>query len=914
MGDYKDMTANADLLTKSKYDLVLDDGTNEPMGLKFCDANGQLQPLQLLHSALPQSGIQMYRGSPEYTDEHPPIFPVQMDDWSQGRGVASYYRNTNGYYDGEAAWTAKEGELIAGGFPFYMRGLHTCNYETWDLVDRTGNLGYPMNYAVHTLDANGFATEFRASGTYTADTYTLSIVLRYWGTPTNDATIKIVNSSNTGASGGYPTGAVVDTFTVATTDMDTQGMYKTLEFTPDTGLTSGQYYFVLVTSSGSTATNGWQILLSYAGNGVSLDHNGAAWLASTSDIMFRLDAIDVDFKGHFFNYKGAEFVVKEFNDGSRSRLFINGDWGVCTGSSSTTTLKDTSKSWTADEWIGCIVKINYGTGTNQVQRWRLITDNTTDTLTVSPAWGETPVANDTEYSILGSNKWTEIATTANPPDWDDDSLIVSSVHVCNGIVYYCHGDNAPMTSMSYYNNSGTWTPNWVDENENFGYLVDAVDQNGAFLVGVKLGVPSSYAICDTPINGYTTPHTAATFGDDQYDWDIHDRAQNLVVYGDYGNVWAFTERGGAWQMIDRKFYRTSPAEMSNTPDDVNGEAVMRKGVYLYWTYKSSVARYYSNSLDGQNPNKSEYGLPEDRRGYVSAMIAYEGLEIYAYDAGVTGYSSILANNGFGYFELFRAPQVGQRIFGMTVHSIPGIYNVDRLVFSCGQDIIYIPIDADPYNCRKSTLYHFYPFIWEANLITAWVYLKRRGAEKLWTDLQAIVENLGGTFFVDVYYRVDDNTSWTFYTTKDTSFERPYNSSAEEAVVPFSLSWGIEGLRIQIMFSIKTVDAQYSPKIVAGIIRALSKLPTSNRYTFNVLIEDDAVDKEGNPDVDYPTAAGKISVIEDWHDSPVALYVLSTTPFLREKYFVLERQRIDHLQLIDKGKYVMTITLIQLTRA
>jgi len=41
------------------------------------------------------------------------------------------------------------------------------------------------------------------------------------------------------------------------------------------------------------------------------------------------------------------------------------------------------RPWVADEWIGSVVKIVEGTGKNQ---YRTITDNDTDTLTVSPAW------------------------------------------------------------------------------------------------------------------------------------------------------------------------------------------------------------------------------------------------------------------------------------------------------------------------------------------------------------------------------------------------------------------------------------------------------------------------------------------------------------------------------------------------
>lgn len=54
--------------------------------------------------------------------------------------------------------------------------------------------------------------------------------------------------------------------------------------------------------------------------------------------------------------------------------------GASTGT--TTTLTDTGSTWTADEWIDETLRIDSG---DQSGESRLITDNTTDTLTFSPA-------------------------------------------------------------------------------------------------------------------------------------------------------------------------------------------------------------------------------------------------------------------------------------------------------------------------------------------------------------------------------------------------------------------------------------------------------------------------------------------------------------------------------------------------
>lgn len=64
-----------------------------------------------------------------------------------------------------------------------------------------------------------------------------------------------------------------------------------------------------------------------------------------------------------------------------------GDSGTATGTQTSTTLQDTSKSWTTDQFAGHIVRTTGGTGAN---RWRKVVSNTSNTLTVTPAWDTTP--------------------------------------------------------------------------------------------------------------------------------------------------------------------------------------------------------------------------------------------------------------------------------------------------------------------------------------------------------------------------------------------------------------------------------------------------------------------------------------------------------------------------------------------
>jgi hypothetical protein len=77
------------------------------------------------------------------------------------------------------------------------------------------------------------------------------------------------------------------------------------------------------------------------------------------------------------------------------RTFPQMTTGTCTSASSTTVV-DSSKTWTANAYKGKYVHITAGTGVGQT---RLITSNDGTTLTITFAWTTTPVATDT-FEIL----------------------------------------------------------------------------------------------------------------------------------------------------------------------------------------------------------------------------------------------------------------------------------------------------------------------------------------------------------------------------------------------------------------------------------------------------------------------------------------------------------------------------------
>jgi len=77
------------------------------------------------------------------------------------------------------------------------------------------------------------------------------------------------------------------------------------------------------------------------------------------------------------------------------------DSGTATGTQTSTTLQDTTQTWTVNAYTGYIVLLTGGTGSGQ---WRKVSSNTSDTLTVGNAWDTTPDGTTTYEIRANSHK------------------------------------------------------------------------------------------------------------------------------------------------------------------------------------------------------------------------------------------------------------------------------------------------------------------------------------------------------------------------------------------------------------------------------------------------------------------------------------------------------------------------------
>jgi hypothetical protein len=433
------------------------DQTNPTHHIKLSDGSGNILGFIL------RSGT---RTDPRAINRRPrqngQYSPFTQSDWGGGRGIKDANADRSRYADAKRAVTRHNGTVMIGPQETYSTGYRQAE------AYMPGNLTWQS-----LLDTNRYIiTRTTASGT--GNRSALYFWIRRRGTPTSALTVKLMSES-----GGTPD-ADIKTVTKTTSDItDTVSQLVEFTFSSVAGVTNTtNYWLKIYTSTADTATDYWQVGTD-AARGQALTQAstlGVSFLNTSYDLYYRM-VDDTDQLGAlFFYYKSQLYFVTRPSGAAAPKLFINGDRGVATGTHSTTTLQDTTKTWTVNEWANSICLVTSGTNSEWQASYRIISSNTSNTLTFAVAYPKAAVSADTTYVILGSNKWTEIAShglTVLP------TSVVSSGDVC----YFAQGDKVKMRRMREYLNNVTYTREFAEENNYAKYLVDFRHQTKGLMIG-----------------------------------------------------------------------------------------------------------------------------------------------------------------------------------------------------------------------------------------------------------------------------------------------------------------------------------------------------------------------------------------------------------------------------------------------
>ena len=123
--------------------------------------------------------------------------------------------------------------------------------------------------------------------------------------------------------------------------------------------------------------------------------------------------------------------------------------GTSSGSNTSTTINDTSKSWTTNQWSNSQVRIVSGTGAGQI---RSISSSAATSLTVGSAWAVTPDATSA-YAIEGNDDYIYLKTSGGGTLWRysisgnaTTSLATTSVASTGFALHWISSANDPLWS------------------------------------------------------------------------------------------------------------------------------------------------------------------------------------------------------------------------------------------------------------------------------------------------------------------------------------------------------------------------------------------------------------------------------------------------------------------------------------
>lgn len=784
---------------------------------------------------------------------------VRQTSWHGGRGNEIFSRDTTRFFDSSSMWSMVNDQLTLGPLMRFSRG-HRNNVAYWpgDTISSGVRRKFFRWFPLTTT--TGQAVQLTPAANFSADKAYI-IARRLTGSAT--LTVKLYTDS----AGAPNTELKSVTVSVGST-IEIPINLLIPDWTTTQALTGGTAYWLGFLVNGA----GWEI-------GVDADpsdtarcasHNGSAWSAPGSVVPYAVvsDADPVDRRVHFFEYKRQLYAATEPLDGSAGVIYQNGDRGVATGAQTTNTLKDSTKTWTASEWINNTVLAVAGPNKGQ---WRRITANTTDTLTVSPAWVTAPTAgaSGTEYVILGSDKWTAITITL--------SAAVTGVAVMNNIVYVAMGEAVTMRRYRAYNNSGTWDEDDADDGANTAHhLLMHQDGSGETRMyrtkkftatanrasSVAWGVNLSFNASDTKVGSEHVPINSIT----RYDNEVYVGKQDEI------RVLKNNPTNPTGAMLAQEV----PVPMGLVWDEHNCQSMKQWNTNLYFSFMDGFERLYGQVIDDIGPNRDQ-GLPQTRRGFVADFVpvlnyGYVALDNESLDltGALEGFSAILATTSPGgdWHELFRG-LYARRIRDLFYQTVPSSFN--KLWFSHGTDICYLVMPDDTHNPRNDAnmLYS-----WAGYIESSWMDLDSPELDHYFNELrllsQDIDSSLGAESAVRLFYELDTNESIS-------DLDSSFTTSPFQAVTLAASAAHLTGRRIRIKYDFDNeTNLNESIIVFSTELRANQMNEVLYDYIFSVGLEDRLMLLSGGDDV-ANSAAAAIAQLAAWQEDATPLTLTCVIP-------------------------------------
>lgn len=824
---------------KSNFHIALSDEETD-LGLVLCTQRGEPDKFAISRSGLESQSLKISEGNPKHSDFLLPFTPIAQEDWSGGRGHEMFEKNVTRFLDSRRLNTMFEGKAFLGGQEFYTQGHRTHLFN----LPGPGVKWLSMMPGDRRYLANHFTTVagFDAAAAY--------LLVKRRGTPNGPLIVKICSDSP-----GDP-GAVLKTMELAVDDVpDVLGVLQLFDPEDETLAGATKFWIKVYGHVDDVSEDHWQVGVNATAGTSKESDDDSSWSASGVDLYYRIKNEDDPWVPLFYDYKGQVYMVTAPDDASAAQIFMNGYRGAADSNvGNLARLNDGDQAWDEDELVGTVALITAGPGSLEAEPWRVITSNDASYAVVSPPW-KIQHTTATEYVILGLDTWEEIAGSGL-------TVPVTDLMISRDVIYYALGEDTNIRRHREYNNAGTWTDSdFADDSTNkctfFKKVNDSAD-------GIELwrGKNDEVKVSKAPPVDWPTN---LTFEAGIAVGDPGDKFSSLAEYIDpnYGDkiLWCL-KRGSVWALKDDKPDMLQLPEMQTVKSEKNGRASLTHGTFLYFSLMNGIERFYNDLLDDVGPTRDR-GLPADRQGPCVHMIGYPGKYYAAYDAGPDGYSSILGSGGGkDWHEMYRCSEVGQRIRRLHIQVIPGL-GLDRLWFSQGQDILWIPIPSETVDPTQDVAF---PYTHEGTLIISRMYVGMQDVLKLWNALKVMADKMEkDVAWIEADYKVDDeDDEWT-------PFENYFTTSPKQTelfttvVDPDRPLKGVTGKFAILRLRFQTANTLITPILRATVTRAVSRTPIVHGLGSTIRLRDQDVDLHGIRD-DWGLAEEKIAKLDEWANS------------------------------------------------
>ena len=951
------------------HDIKLTDINGNMAGLILCNRSGKQDPRGMQIAAMPRTPMQMSQGAKGYDDMELPFVAEVQTTWIGGRGQETLSSDRTKFYDSYRIDTTKEYPICAPAT------IAQTGFDTLITSHTKGN-------------------EY---DTYNSDTYVSYKLKVTTGGALTVSAVSIYGSAYSPGILQYKVSATDLRTGNPTTISDWSSVFVANpvngEITLPCGITyaGNGYLYLLLHWTGTTTP------LEVANNNaitgtVFTEGQSAAWTSGTTWANYS-DAVatTVFYKLHtsaistfnLFEYKRALYAVKTTVDKTNSILYINGDRGVAdSNSANLATLVDASKNWTANEWAGCIVLIINGAGELEDQPWRRIVSNTETALSVSSNWKITQDAT-TEYVILGSNKWTSVATLDTVPDPDVECMgkAVTDIAVVNDYVVFAFGNEQYMSCYKADNNTDTFREQWAISSSYGDLICPIVNEEGklklwradvddclvdcctppAFSVttmafnfdinydarqdlqiqrarleddyeidvalptdeedaGYQLSLQRQMADLSYQITQTTTP-VAFGGGTGTYDGDFYvsqkylpmqikcgntsSKITNILPYG--APVVPYIMKEDSFGSIYNGIYAEIPlAELKAVRSEINGRAAMHYGVYLYFNLEGGkIERYYDQRLDDIGFNRDE-GLPISRQGEVIKLLPYPGRFYAACDAGFSGLSTVMCNNGLGWHEIYRSGTAGLRITDIHIQAIPGNEYADRLWITEGTSLVALPIAITPVQQYQYNYHGYTATDTDGYIETSWIDFELKDVDKYFHSITIFSDHTGtmntkNEYDIQVWFKVDGENDWTVAGTC-----KAVASTELELKYPYKPGiHNVSGKKIKFKIALNPRTQYYTPRLKAMVVNGVLRMPVKRSWNITFMLEP-MNDLNNRPltDIDTPTSKGIPNTLYHrlfwWansktHNTP--LLMRTNDPITDNKYVFIDPASISTFQAV-----------------